>query len=230
LFTESMFKAELLRKIYGQDFNSTRNAGYYKILNARLRKLSLTFSDSNAGKTYTAKALKKRVESQARSITDYTRDLSTENYSITSSKLKKKLLKLNLLENKCAICLLPPVWQNKPMTLQLDHIDGNHDNNNLDNLQIICPNCHSQTRNFAGKNIGISKRILYCVCGQVKSEGAKQCMSCRVSKSSKIDWPSNEELLTMLSKSNYSALAKVLGCSDNAIRKRLRRNNKQMCS
>lgn len=224
LFIESTFKAELLRKIYGIDFNSSRNAGYYKILNSRLRKLGLVFTDSKAGMTHTVSSLKKRTESRARPIADYTRDLSKEDYSITSSKLKKKVLNLNLLENKCSVCSLPPIWQGKPITLQLDHIDGNHDNNDLNNLRIICPNCHSQTRNFAGKNIGVSKKLTHCECGQPKSEGAKCCKICRASKSVKIDWPTDEELLQMLSKSNYYALSKVLGCSDNAIRKRLRRN------
>lgn len=64
------------------------------------------------------------------------------NRKITASKLKNKLLKENLIEYKCVKCGITE-WQNKPITLQLHHIDGNPNNNSLNNLQLLCPNCHS---------------------------------------------------------------------------------------
>ena len=70
-----------------------------------------------------------------------------------NSKLKKKLYKDNLLKEICYICGLKPIYNNKPLTLELDHIDGNHNNNDITNLRILCPNCHSQTDTFGGKNI-----------------------------------------------------------------------------
>ena len=57
--------------------------------------------------------------------------------------------------NQCAVCSLPGSdWQGKPIRHQVDHIDGNAENNNPENLQLICPNCHSQTDTFAGRNRG----------------------------------------------------------------------------
>lgn len=46
------------------------------------------------------------------------------------------------------------IWNTKPLCLQLEHIDGNSDNNKLNNLQLLCPNCHSQTPTWGAKNIG----------------------------------------------------------------------------
>jgi Zn finger protein HypA/HybF involved in hydrogenase expression len=68
------------------------------------------------------------------------------------SKFKGSLLREGKLVNKCAICNLNPEWNNKPLTLQLDHINGDHSNNNLDNLRLLCPNCHSQTDTYTGRN------------------------------------------------------------------------------
>ena len=68
--------------------------------------------------------------------------------------------------SNCSDCGIGEVWNNKPITLQLDHIDGNSDNNNLDNLRLLCPNCHSQTETYGSKGVGArykkdNKRNLY---------------------------------------------------------------------
>lgn len=68
-------------------------------------------------------------------------------------KLKKRLIREGLLTDICAICLLNPVWQGKPITLHLDHINGNNRDNRLANLRILCPNCHSQTATHGTKNL-----------------------------------------------------------------------------
>ena len=53
---------------------------------------------------------------------------------------------------RCAICNIKD-WCDQPLTLHLDHIDGNNDNEKRENLRYTCPNCHSQTRTYCGKNI-----------------------------------------------------------------------------
>ena len=67
------------------------------------------------------------------------------------SKLKSRLLQSNLLEYKCACCGIS-TWQNKQLILQLDHINGNNRDNRIENLRLLCPNCHSQTETFCGRN------------------------------------------------------------------------------
>jgi len=61
---------------------------------------------------------------------------------ISSQKLKEKLLREEIKENKCEQCGSIE-WQNQQIPLELHHVDGNHNNNNFDNLSLLCPNCHA---------------------------------------------------------------------------------------
>ena len=67
-------------------------------------------------------------------------------------KLKNRLLKEGIKSNKCEICGLTD-WMNESVAIELHHIDGDRTNHRLDNLEMICPNCHSQTKTFRAKNI-----------------------------------------------------------------------------
>ena len=75
----------------------------------------------------------------------------------SGQKVGEGSLKQYLLEKsrfKCESCGTGEMWNNKALTLQLDHIDGNSDNNSLDNLRILCPNCHTQTETYGAKGQG----------------------------------------------------------------------------
>jgi len=133
------------------------------------------------------------------------------------------------VEDKCHNCGII-TWQDKQIVLEVEHIDGNWRNNLLENLTLLCPNCHSQTSTYGHKSKKIPKakivklkipRSLSCECGQVKSHRASTCMECHHLKKRKIVWPSRQELIDRLANSNYSKLARELGVSDNAIRKHL---------
>ena len=75
-----------------------------------------------------------------------------EHSNYPRGNLKRRLMKSGLLKNECGICNLPPIWNNKKLVMVLDHINGINDDNRLDNLRLICPNCNSQMDTFAGKN------------------------------------------------------------------------------
>lgn len=74
---------------------------------------------------------------------------------VKTSFLKKRLIEEGYFEEKCQICGIKE-WNNKKIVFDLHHVDGDRKNNRLDNLQLLCPNCHSQTDNYKGKN---NKRI-----------------------------------------------------------------------
>jgi len=88
---------------------------------------------------------------------------------ITKPKVEQGLVRepptlKKYLENskgyKCETCDISE-WQGQPLSLHLDHIDGNSDNNFPNNLRLLCPNCHSQTETFSGRNKKNSKRNTY---------------------------------------------------------------------
>jgi hypothetical protein len=69
---------------------------------------------------------------------------------IGDNALKRYLSEIN---NSCWICGITE-WNSNPITLELEHKDGNSTNNNEDNVCLICPNCHSQTATYKNKNKG----------------------------------------------------------------------------
>lgn len=73
------------------------------------------------------------------------------------SSLKKRLVREGLLDYKCAICGNSGYWQDKPLSLHIDHINGINNDNRLDNLRFLCPNCHSQTVTYCGRNLTTNK-------------------------------------------------------------------------
>lgn len=171
-----------------------------------------------------------------RPIEDY---LSNKQY-IYSYSLKKRLLSDGILPHQCQNCQLKE-WKNNPIPLELHHIDGNHENNNLDNIQLLCPNCHSLTDNYRGKvlkkeaqsihikektKIDKQKSIKYyntCIdCKKKCSITATRCKSCAVSLRQKdtCKRPSKEQLLQDVEDLKYLVhVGKKYNVSDTAVRK-----------
>lgn len=72
-------------------------------------------------------------------------------YSISSHNLKVRLIKEGYKQHRCEICC-GTEWMGKPIPISLDHINGDHHDNTITNLRILCPNCHAQTDTFGIRN------------------------------------------------------------------------------
>ena len=68
-----------------------------------------------------------------------------------STALKKRLISANYMENVCACCGLK-TWDGRDLALQVHHVNGVNNDNRIENLQLLCPNCHSQTDFFGGRS------------------------------------------------------------------------------
>ena len=112
------------------------------VLKRRIQELECSTEHFNKGKnsgTYTHYAMSEIL-------------VKDSNY-VAISRLKKRLVDEGYLEYKCACCGISE-WMGKPISLQLDHINGNNRDHRIENLRFLCPNCHSQTNTYAGKNKG----------------------------------------------------------------------------
>ncbi len=75
--------------------------------------------------------------------------------------LKNRLIKAGLKENRCEECGITE-WRGKPLSMELHHVNGDGQDNRLENLQLLCGNCHAQTDNWGGRGRKRSRRRQAC--------------------------------------------------------------------
>lgn len=115
-------------------------------LNSYLEKMGIEYKGN--------KGLKGFSSNQYKTAAEYIKSTY-----VKSHVLKQKIIRDGIKEEKCEICGIS-VWQGKKLPLELHHKDGNHFNNDFDNLEILCPNCHSIQEGNSGSNAG---RYSQCV-------------------------------------------------------------------
>lgn len=229
--------AMVLRKL-----NLRPAGGNYRLLKARLTdfgidishfkghgwSMGLTIESSDSVR----KAVLRKMIPDSEVFTRDSRYFST-------CQLKKRLVKLGMVE-KCAVCGISS-WQGTILKLHLDHIDGDPTNNEITNLRLLCPNCHSQTETYTGKNIknttkGVRKHESYVrvynkddlivethpckSCGKEIGLGRKHCsQECAKLSARKSQRPPRETLLSEITSMSLLAVGRKYGVSDNSIRK-----------
>ncbi len=102
--------------------------------------------------------------------------------STFKSNLREKIIKYYNWKLECNICKLDK-WMDKPIPIEVDHINGIHDDNSIDNLQFLCPNCHSTTITYKGKNkkhfISINNENKCIDCQTNILENTLRCSDCQ---------------------------------------------------
>lgn len=150
-------------------------------------------------------------------------EVLVEGRATDSGSLRKRLIRAGYKKAECEGCGLSE-WQGEPITLELDHINGVHDDNRLVNLRVLCPNCHALTPTWRGRNTkraALDTRAI-CACGKRKVRRASVCADCHsTTPRTKIAWPSRDVVLALVDAQGFSGAGRMLGVSDNAIRKHL---------
>lgn len=196
-------------------------------LNQVIDKLGYsTHSGSNS------KTVKKRLDELGidysiflnKKINKYTKEtIFVENSTASQNTLRKWYIEGNYSPYICSICSQKPLWQDKELTLILDHINGKNHDNKLENLRWVCPNCNQQLettgyKSFRTKNLQHKK--YYCkTCGKEISRSSTKCYDCAMKERRIVERPSRENLKNKIRNTSFSELGREYGVSDNAIRK-----------
>jgi hypothetical protein len=226
LVNSSKTYVDVIRKI-----GLTENAGNYKTIKKYISKYNIDISHFDP------------YHYQKNDSTNTKKPLSeilTRNSTYKSDKLKGRLFSEGVKSEVCEECGIGNEWNNRKLVLQIDHIDGNPTNNELENLRILCPNCHSQTETFGGnhKNGKVlrcsnelcdntfyrsSSRIYknnYC---SIKCSHTHKSMKGDIGIERRIvDRPPYIQLKEEIETYGYLATGRKYGVSDNAIRKWIR--------
>lgn len=143
---EKMVKSSLSISEVCRKMNIRPSGGNYKTINKKIREYDIdtshfTGSAWNVGKRFKPFGNKYNLE-----------DVLIENSPYcNTTKLKKRLYESGIKKEECEKCHIVD-WNGIKIVFDLDHINGVNDDNRIENLQILCPNCHSQTINYKGKN------------------------------------------------------------------------------
>lgn len=134
---QSLSMRQVLQKLYVAPYG-----GNYAILRKALKHFDID-TDHFTGQGWR----KSQKFAPMRPLLDYIEN----KFPIQSNKLHKRLLKEKVFTHQCSFCNRR-TWLGKQIPLELDHIDGNNNNNRIENLRLLCPNCHALTPTYRGKN------------------------------------------------------------------------------
>jgi len=159
-------------------------------------------------------------------------EILVENSEYTNrGRLKIRLVNEKILEYVCSDCGNKGEWNGKKLVLQLEHKNGINNDNRLENLAFLCPNCHSQTKTYAGNNVKKNikknrstsikrKRIQkYCKCGKGIYKDSNMCVECAKINQRRVERPTFKQLLEDIEKLGYTGTGRKYNVSDNAIRR-----------
>lgn len=143
-------------------------------------------------------------------------DILIENSKyLNNTNLKNRLFDENLKLNICEVCGIDK-WNNKRLVLQLDHINGINTDNRLENLRIICPNCHSQTDTFCGKQN--SKKYLKEK-EKLENNGKTIAQINKSLKDRRVERPDKEQLKKLIIENGFQGTGRIYKLDGNSIKK-----------
>lgn len=144
--------------------------------------------------------------------------------------IRKKMVAEGIKPDVCEICGQGNTWNDRPLVLQIDHMDGDNQNNNLTNLRIICPNCHTQTKTFGFKSRVVKRHCIICT-SPIMTGNNKTCSrECHAELARRITTHDNPiwlkyDLSEMIKTMTNTQIAQEIGFTETSVRKRLKKLN-----
>ena len=143
-------------------------------------------------------------------------------HSTCSQKTLRQFFQKEPVKYICSICGQEPIWRGKELTLILDHINGVNNDDRIENLRWVCPNCNQQLETTNARNPNRIYEQKFCIdCGKAISKNAVRCADCEriFRKSQPVEVVSREELKSLIRSTPFTVIGKNFGVSDNAVRK-----------
>lgn len=199
---------------------SARGGNSYDSIRKRIKRSNLS-TDMFAINTNKQQVTKKRK-------IEHTEVFCKES-TLNRHRVKERILKEKLIPYMCSDCGLSNVWNDKKLVLQIDHINGVKNDNRIENLRFLCPNCHSQTETFTAKRLKREHKIYTCnKCGGIKKgKESTVCNACHI-RSQPTRFNITKSKLYELRKNQNMTLAsigKLYNVSDNTVLKYIRKWN-----
>lgn len=142
-FVELLKKSSNISEVlFKLGYSIKGNSWGYSQIKRRMADLNLDFSTFKGKQCISKNKLTRVVDPK---------DILKENCKHQRTTLRRYVIKNNLIPYKCAICGCTE-WQGRTLSLELDHINGINNDNRLENLRFLCPNCHSQTSTYGSRN------------------------------------------------------------------------------
>lgn len=167
-------------------------------------------------------------------------EILVEHSTYSRSQLKARLFDEGLKERECELCGQGEWWRGRRMSLILDHINGIRDDNRIENLRIVCPNCAATLETHCGRNkhgtldLPDSRECVRCgkqfrpkywnhrYCSRACGTRAGRTLGKPIPDRRKVERPPHETLIAEVREMGYCAVGRKYGVSDQAIRKWLR--------
>jgi hypothetical protein len=168
-------------------------------------------------------------------------EVMVENSTYSRSNLKRRLYSEGLKEPRCELCGQGETWRGRHMSMILDHVNGVRNDNRLENLRVVCPNCAATFDTHCGRAKSAPPPLRNCArcgemfranhrpqrfcsraCGSRGVPGGRHNRGVPCPDRRKVERPPYEKLLAEIEATSYLAVGRKYGVSDNAVRKWVR--------